>query len=135
MNWRYFLAWLLGIPIAIINGSIRTYIYSEYLIALKAHQLSVLSFIILFGLYTWHVLPWLKIKSRTDSFIIGTNWVFFTVLFEFIFVHFAMSTLGRFYFMTTICLVVDFGSLYLFGFFLLLILFFKLRKKTQPNNN
>ena len=91
MNWRYFFTWLPGIPIAIINGSIRTYIYSEYLIALKAHQLSVLSFVILFGLYVWLVFPWLRLKSRKDSFIIGANWVLFTILFEFIFGHFAMG--------------------------------------------
>ena len=91
MKWKYFISWLPGIPIAILNGSIRVNFFSKYLNEIHAHQLSVLSFVLLFGLYVWLVFPWLKLKSRRESFIVGPIWVLLTIVFEFVFGHFAMG--------------------------------------------
>lgn len=91
MKWRYFLAWLPGVFIAIINGTIRQFVYLNYLQELPAHQLSVLSFIMLFGIYVWFILPWLKIPSGSEALRIGFFWLIFTVIFEFIFGHFVMG--------------------------------------------
>ena len=91
MKWRYFITWLPGIPIAILNASIRTYFYSKYFNELQAHQLSVFSFIILFGIYVWLVLPQLRFRSKKESFKVGAFWVVLTILFEFVFGHFVVG--------------------------------------------
>ena len=91
MKWKYIVSWLPGIPIAIINGLIRTYIYSKFLGELGAHQLSVLSFIALFGLYVWFIGPWLNPTSRWEALLIGVFWVLMTILFEFVFGHYVVG--------------------------------------------
>lgn len=91
MKLKYFITWLPGIPIAIINGSIRQYYFRNYMRELSANQLSVLSFIILFAIYVWYILPWLKLSSVREAFHTGIIWISYTVIFEFIFGHFVMK--------------------------------------------
>ncbi|MHB8851996.1 MAG: hypothetical protein ACYC6P_01405 [Ignavibacteriaceae bacterium] len=68
MKWKYFLAWLPGIIIAIGNGSLRQFVFRLYLGELEAHQLSALSFITFFGIYVWLILPWLKLSSTAQLY-------------------------------------------------------------------
>jgi hypothetical protein len=56
MKCNYFLSWLPGIPIAIIDGIVREYFNRQFLPELPAHHLSAVSFILLFGAYVWFVL-------------------------------------------------------------------------------
>lgn len=91
MTWRYFLAWLPGIPIAIANGLLRQSVYRGYVGELAAHQLSVLSFILLFGLYVWLVLPWLRLVSGVEAIRVGFVWLGLTIAFEFVFGHYVMG--------------------------------------------
>jgi hypothetical protein len=91
MNPRYLLAWIPGIPIAIANGMIREFVYRRWLDELPAHQLSVVSFILLFGLYVWMIIPWLHCHSVTDALRVGMLWLVLTVGFEFLFGHFVMG--------------------------------------------
>lgn len=91
MKWKYIISWLPGIPIAIMNGLIRTYFYTTFIGEFGAHQLSVLSFVVLFGCYVWIIFPWLNPVSRKESLLIGLVWVLLTVLFEFIFGHYVMG--------------------------------------------
>jgi hypothetical protein len=91
MRWKYFLAWLPGVPIAIANGSIRQFVYRSYLDELPAHQLSAVSFILLFGLYVWFIIPWLKLTAKADALRLGSLWLLLTIGFEFIFGHFVMG--------------------------------------------
>lgn len=91
MKWKYLFAWLPGIPIAIVNGSIRQFIYRLFLDELPAHQLSVVSFIILFGIYVWLIIPWLKLASAAEAIRVGLVWLGLTVLFEFVFGHYVMG--------------------------------------------
>lgn len=92
-NWKYYLAWLPGVPIAILNGSVRQYLFIDYLnmSELTAHQLSVVNFILLFGLYIWLVLPWLKPESAKQAWQVGLLWLGLTVAFEFLFGHYLMG--------------------------------------------
>ncbi len=91
MKWKYFFAWLPGVPIAIVNGTIRQFIYRSYMDELPAHQLSVVSFILLFGIYVWYIIPWLKLSSAAEATRIGLFWLGVTIAFEFIFGHFVMG--------------------------------------------
>jgi hypothetical protein len=91
MNWKYLVSWIPGIPIAIANGLIRTSLYMQFLTELRAHQLSALSFIVLFGFYVWFALKWLKLSSAQKALQLGLIWLVLTVGFEFLFGHFVMG--------------------------------------------
>lgn len=91
MKWKYFLTWLPGIPIAILNGSVREFIFNNYMGALQAHQLSVLSFFFLFGVYVWFLIPYMKFSKISDSLNLGFFWLIYTIIFEFIFGHYVMG--------------------------------------------
>ena len=91
MNWKFFISWVPGIPIAIFNGVIRGYWYQQFLPEQQSHQLSTLSFIILFGVYVWFILRWLKLPSTQAALRLGLFWLVLTVAFEFLFGHFVMG--------------------------------------------
>jgi len=91
MKLKYFLSWLPGIVIAIGNGSLRQFVYTLYFNELGAHQLSALSFIILFGIYVWLIIPRLKLGSPAEAIYIGVFWLTLTIIFEFVFGHFVMN--------------------------------------------
>ena len=91
MNWKYLAAWIPGIPIAIVNAMLRESFYRQFLTELHAHQLSAASFIVLFGLYVWFVLKWLKLPSRQSTVHLGVTWLGLTVAFEFLFGHYVMG--------------------------------------------
>jgi apolipoprotein N-acyltransferase len=91
INWKYILSWIPGIPIAIVNGIIRDSFYRQFLNELHAHQLSALSFFVLFGIYVWFILKWLKLDSLQDGLRLGLTWLVLTVAFEFLFGHFVMG--------------------------------------------
>jgi hypothetical protein len=85
------IAWLGGIPIAIINGLARNNLYAPHVSELLAHQISSISGIILFGLYFWVLnLRWPMTKTG-QSLLIGFNWLLLTILFEFIFGHYVIG--------------------------------------------
>jgi len=89
---KLFLIWLTFIPIAIINGSIRHYLYQPYIGELLAHQLSTLSaslflFLTVY-LYLKNFLPTLSYQS---AFLTGLILVLLTILFEFIFGHYIVG--------------------------------------------
>jgi hypothetical protein len=91
MNWKTFVSWIPGIPIAIFNGILRESWYTQFLNELHAHQLSALSFIVFFGIYAWFILKWLKPSSAQQALRIGLTWLVLTVAFEFLFGHFVMG--------------------------------------------
>lgn len=91
MKLKYFLAWIPGVAIAIANGALRQFVYQSFLNELQAHQLSTLSFIILFGIYVELILPWLRLSSPAEAIRVGLLWLLITIVFEFIFGHFAMD--------------------------------------------
>jgi hypothetical protein len=85
---KYTLAWLLMPIIGIINGIIRQFGYSNALGELRAHQVSTVTGIILFGIYVWILsLRW-KIQSSSEAIAIGLIWLILTIGFEFLFGHY-----------------------------------------------
>jgi len=51
--WKYVLAWFPMVAIAIANGVLREAWYGKHLGELQAHQVSMLTAVVLFGVYTW----------------------------------------------------------------------------------
>ena len=56
MKWKYILAWIGMVFIAIANGAIRETLFKQPLGDLKAHQLSVVVGSILFGIFIWMII-------------------------------------------------------------------------------
>ncbi|MBN1348693.1 hypothetical protein JXJ21_04725 [candidate division KSB1 bacterium] len=88
---KYILGWLVLVIIAIINGLIRNEFYKEALGDLRAHQVSTLTGIILFGLVIWGFTRLWKLTSARQAWTIGFIWLVMTIAFEFVFGHFVMG--------------------------------------------
>ena len=91
MILKYVAAWLLMPIIGIINGVIRQYGYSSALGELRAHQVSTLTGMVLFGLYIWALTLLWKIRSSAEAIAIGLIWLTLTIAFEFLFGHYVMK--------------------------------------------
>ncbi|MFZ5898149.1 MAG: hypothetical protein ACOYU7_03035 [Bacillota bacterium] len=91
MMFRYVIAWVPMVLIAIFNGVLREMGYRKYLGELHAHQVSTLTAILLFGLYVWAIIRFWRPESSGQAIAIGVIWLGLTVAFEFLFGHFVMG--------------------------------------------
>lgn len=88
---RYTLAWIVLPFIGIANGAVRELGYRRLMGELAAHQVSSLTGVILFGLYTWGLSHLWKIQSSGQAVAIGLIWLALTVSFEFLFGHYVIG--------------------------------------------
>ena len=86
--WKYALAWVPLVIIAIANGALREGVYGRYISELRAHQLSTVLGVLLFGLYIWALIHYMPPASSKQAISIGLIWLGLTVAFEFIFMHY-----------------------------------------------
>jgi len=89
--WKYILAWIPMIPIAIANAALREKVLAGRLDELQAHQASTITALVLFGVYIWAVTGLWKLESAGQALMIGLIWLTLTVAFEFLFGHFVMG--------------------------------------------
>lgn len=89
--FKFFLAWLPMVLIAILNGVLREKGYRKYLGELRAHLVSTLLGMILLGLYIWGITRLLPLTSADLAWRIGFLWSGLTIVFEFGFGHFVMG--------------------------------------------
>jgi hypothetical protein len=85
---KYVLAWLPLVIIAMANGALREGFYGRYISELRAHQISTVLGVILFGLYIWALMHYVTPASSKQAISIGVIWLGLTVAFEFIFMHY-----------------------------------------------
>lgn len=85
MVLKYMIAWVGMLIIAIINGAIREGGYKKFMGELRAHQVSTITAIILFGLFIWALTSIWPIHSAGQAIAIGLIWLVLTVAFEFLF--------------------------------------------------
>jgi len=88
---RIILAWIPMVFIGIANGMMREFGYKPYVDELLAHQISTVTAIILFGIYTWLIKSWLRLASSRQAWLVGGIWLSLTVAFEFLFGHYLMK--------------------------------------------
>jgi hypothetical protein len=89
--WRYVLAWIPMVPIAILNGVLRVQTYGRLMPEIHAHQLSTLTGVVLIGSYIALVLRRWPTASVAEAWRVGLMWVVMTVGFEFGFGHYVMG--------------------------------------------
>ena len=77
------------VPIAIINGAARDFLYGKKMTELRAHQVSTVLGATLLGVYIcWVVVQYLRPGSAGQAMGTGFLWLILTVAFEFIFGRF-----------------------------------------------
>ena len=82
MLLKYTTAWIPMVFIAITNGVLRQYVYGRWMKELSAHQVSSLTAVILFYLYTWILVKKWPLESSRQAM---------TVAFEFLFGHYVAN--------------------------------------------
>jgi hypothetical protein len=85
------IAWLGGIPIAILNAGARNNLFMPNMNELMAHQMSTFTLIALLAVYFWILNRRWSMTSPQQALIIGFNWLILTVIFEFLFGHYVMG--------------------------------------------
>ena len=88
MVLKYTIAWIPMVFMAIVNGAVRQLGYGKVLNELPAHQLSCLTGIALFFIYTWCLSLYWPLESSNQALTIGLIWLALTVAFEFLFMHY-----------------------------------------------
>jgi hypothetical protein len=83
--WKYVLAWIPMVLIAIANGALREVWYRKHFNELQAHQLSTLSGILLLGVYIRVIIRVWQPESSEHALSIGLIWLALTIAFEFLF--------------------------------------------------
>jgi hypothetical protein len=89
--WKYVIAWVPMVPIAIANGWIRETWYARHLGELRAHQVSTFTAVVLFGVYIWALTRIWPPKSSRQALFIGLVWLVLTLAFEFVFGHYVLG--------------------------------------------
>ena len=87
----YSIAWLGGVPIAILNAFARERIYGPYMSELTAHQVSTVTGILLIFGYFWLLNSRWPLDSMKQAQTIGVTWLMLTIVFEFLFGHYVMG--------------------------------------------
>ena len=90
MIFKYSLAWIPMVFLAIVNGALRELTYGRAMPEVRAHQVSVVTGILFFGAYTWLLSFKWPLQSSEQATIIGFLWLALTVAFEFVFGHYVM---------------------------------------------
>lgn len=88
---QYTLIWL-GLPvIAVLNGAIREFFFTDLLGELFAHQLSSFTIVIFISAYVWIAEGRWRLSSAREAAAVGAVWLVQTLLFEFLFGHYVMG--------------------------------------------
>ena len=89
--WKYVLAWVPIVFIAMANGAVREGSYGKYLSELQAHQISTATGVLLFGIYIWLLLRLWRPASAGQAIAIGLVWLGMTVACECLFGHYVVK--------------------------------------------
>ena len=93
--FKYVVAWLPLLLIAVLNGALRAAFYGRFFSELHAHQLATALGIILFGIYIRALIDFWRPDSARQALHIGLLWLAMTVAFEFLFMHYVAGHTWR----------------------------------------
>jgi len=80
--FRYLLAWIPMLVIAVANGALRQLTFAKFMSEPHAHQLSTLIGSVCIGGFIWFVFRNWPPSSSRQALLIGLVWVLLTVAFE-----------------------------------------------------
>jgi hypothetical protein len=86
--WKYVVAWVPMVVIAVANGAVREVWYGKLITELRAHQISTCLGLLLLGAYIWVVIRLWPPKSPKETLVVGLIWLIFTIAFEFLVGHY-----------------------------------------------
>ena len=86
-----FIIWILFVFLAVLNGTFRQKFISPKLGEYPGHVISTIILILLVFAVTFFFVRHLQTSLTRDLLTIGIFWVVLTVLFEFVFGHYAMG--------------------------------------------
>jgi hypothetical protein len=86
--FKYILAWIGMVVIAVLNGTLREWGYKPFVGELVAHQISTVTAILLFGIYIWLLTGIWTLESTKQALTVGLIWLGLTIAFEFLFGHY-----------------------------------------------
>ena len=89
--WKYAVAWVPMVLVAIANAALRENVLAKRLSELEAHQASTATAVVFFGIYIWILFRIWRPESSGQALAIGFMWLGLTVAFEFLFGHYAMG--------------------------------------------
>ena len=81
--FRYLLAWVAMLGIAVANGALRQATFAKGMTELRAHQLSTFLGSVLISLFIWLVIRAWPPPSGRQALRIGGVWLVLTIAFEF----------------------------------------------------
>lgn len=79
---RYLYFWLVLVVLAFINGMLREFTYKNAVGEPWAHQISVVTGILLLGVAIWFAVKRWSFSSRRQAIAVGIIWVMLTEIFE-----------------------------------------------------
>lgn len=88
MTVRAFLAWLLMLVLAIVNGAFRQGVLIPQFGERGGHVVSTLLLSLLILLAAWLSIPWVRPETPRDTWFIGIGWLVLTLAFEFLAGHY-----------------------------------------------
>ncbi|HXF48456.1 MAG TPA: hypothetical protein VNL73_03390 [Verrucomicrobiae bacterium] len=83
MLLRAFAIWLILVPLAILNGTVRNYLLVPLVGNGAAHIISSVTLSILIFAVAWFFIGWIHPASAQQALGLGFFWLVLTVLFEF----------------------------------------------------
>lgn len=80
---KYFIAWFPMLILAILNGTLREFVFKKHFGELAAHQLSTLTLLILFAGCMGFMVKKFPPESSAQAIWLGLFWMVLTLIFEF----------------------------------------------------
>ena len=90
----YILLWIPMLLIAILNGVLREFVFTNYLNALSAKQLSTITLMRFFSIYIGLALMRFRPASTSQAILIGSMWMIMTLVFEIVFGAYRGNSIG-----------------------------------------
>lgn len=87
----YFLTWLILFCAGFVNGTIREFVYKQYVGELAAHQISTFTLIVFITVIVWFVYRRRPLENYAKCITIGIMWMIMTASWEFLFGHYVMG--------------------------------------------
>jgi len=80
---KYFIAWFPMLILAILNGTLREFVFKKHFGELVAHQLSTVTLLILFAGCIGLMVKMFPPESSSQAIWLGLFWMVLTLIFEF----------------------------------------------------